>query len=123
MSCHGGNRGDQTWKYHTELGRFLAMHPVHSVTILDCSSASSGVTTYSAEARFGDYIGSSDPYWRTPEDAIMQAVLRARVMAGHPKEYAEEPSPRVGLNRKPRCLLCAREAKKTRVANRKRVPV
>lgn len=111
---HGGLRGDATWEHHSDFGRFLAIHPVHEVIVKDCMSLSSEVTLFSAEARYGMHLGGSDAYWRTPEDAMKQAILRARAKAGAEGEYAEQPTPRFGPHVPSVCLLCEKQAERTK---------
>lgn len=115
MGCHGGLRGDLTWPKHSELGRFLAMHPVGEITLKRQSFGFSSVTDFHAEARYGMYLAGSEAYCNTPEEAIKRAVLRVRAKAGHPEEYQEDEKHKrmgLGVKEKPECLICAKERKR-----------
>ncbi len=104
MPDHGERRSDR----FTDLGWFLEIHGVSEVKLLTHSGPH-----FVAEARYGMYLAQSQGFSGSPEDAIKQAVLRVRVLAGHPEELAERPEefygPKSGLPKEPQCLLCLRK--------------
>ena len=106
MPDHGERRSDR----FTDLGWFLEIHGVNEVRILNWLPSGS---RFVAEARYGMYLAQSDGFLGSPEDAIKQAVLRVRVLAGHQEELAERPEefygPKSGLPNEPQCLLCRRK--------------
>ncbi|MDO8655014.1 MAG: hypothetical protein Q7R48_01135 [bacterium] len=111
---------DGRFSRDTDLGRFLKIHGVKEVKLLD-GSPSDG--RFVAEARYGMHLAQSDGFYHSPEDAIKQAVLRVRVLAGYSEELAERLEefygPRSGLPKKPECLTCLRmereEAQRSRI--------
>ncbi len=105
MPDHGERRSDR----FTDLGWFLEIHVVNEVRISWLPLGS----RFFAEARCGMYLAQSEGFSGSPENAIKQAVLRVRVMAGHQEELAERPEefygPKSGLPKEPQCLLCLRK--------------